>query len=210
MATILERLKKAAKAKEDKISKTNVDKGGDEKYTLSNLKNSEYLLSKLPKGSLLGGAVDEDGQIDVDLMEKALQRAVYTAMKAAAEEQALSLEHIKQELRDEIKNTAKETTTSLDEKGLKFFPDDVLKERLAQAEYKELKAKYPDASVQDLKDATLEILGDIVSTPSHKADEEEEEGKVSDFSDLLEGLEDEGEEAPAKKDTEETDPTGET
>lgn len=186
MESVLEKLKRVAKANKEKISKSQLDNEAPKKYNIGSLTDEKYLLEKLPKGSLLAGAVDEDGNINVDALEKSLQRTVFSAIKAATKESHDAIIAMREEVDSAIQEASTNTQMATKEQDLVFFPDNPLKERLAQAEYRQLKEQFKDAnpSVEDLKAATLENLKDIQdSTP--EVEEEEEPNPSSDFSDLL-------------------------
>lgn len=208
MESVLDKLKKAAKAKKDAISKANIDNTGEKPYSIGNLTDTDYLLGKLPKGSLMEGMVDEDGRIDPAGFEKGLQRLFFKATQVATKENHDSIVAMREELRGDIEQSAKAVDVGIQEKDLKFYPDDELKNMLASTTYRDLKTEYPDASVEDLRAATLEKLKDIKGSVVPK-EEEEEEDVVSDFSDLLSDLPEEPDASPTPTESSTKEPSTE-
>lgn len=196
MGAILDKLKAAAKARKETISQSNLDDGDKKKYNIQSLTDANYLLDKLPKGSLLGGAIDEEGNINVETLEKSLQRVVFSAIQASAKESHNAIEALRGEFNDSIQTATRDTSLKNEERDLVFFPHDDTANKLAIYEYEKLKEEYKDTnpSVADLKAATLENLKDIQTT-APKPEVAEDVVEAPDFSDLLGNIPEESQEA---------------
>jgi len=197
MGKLLEALKAKAAELEKKKSETKKDKGGENPYNIDNLTDDKYLLGKLPKDLGAASIVTDDGEFNVDEFTKTLQRQMFLSMKAIGEEMVQAVKASNESLKEYVEAKVDGSLASLQEKDIVFFDEKTplagMKNSLAALQYKELKEQFPEASVQELRSAAIEIVNEQSDSTAEELlqkqlKEASDTSHTPDFSDLLDGL----------------------